>query len=220
MWYPWLSRASGCSRNGVQEFSFCLSPPRMAVLGAARGSPRFPGERRDCGAGLVLARLYGTHGRQAGRPSHHECLGSGVFSAKVAPHGRVPCGAFGQPASWVAEHRRPWGRMPRKTFWRGGGAPSSCAWSGWECPGKGWLRATAIPGDSEALLGLLTPRPRLLGKPWGSSVIPPARHGGPSKHRPRRWSRMSMEAMDRRTDRAVDGDCGQTAASSWLLGSS
>ena len=63
-----------------------------------------------------------------------------------------------------------------------------------------------VPGDIKALLGLPNPRPCLPDTPWGSSMIPPARHGGPSKRRPRRWSRMGMETMDRQTDRAVDGD--------------
>lgn len=122
------------------------------------------------------------------------------------PPGRVPSGARGRPASSVAGHRRPWGRVPRKTFWRGGGAPSSCAWSGREWSGEGGLRATTVPGDSEALLGLPNPPPCPLAMPWGSSMIPPAGHGGPSKRRPRRWSRMGMETMDGQTDRAVDGD--------------
>lgn len=70
--------------------------------------------------------------------------------------------------------------------------------------------ATVVPGDSQALLGLPDPLP---GTRWGSLMIPPAGHRGPSKRRPKRWSRMGMETMDGQTDRAVDGD----SAAEWLL---
>lgn len=54
--------------NGGQQFSFHLSPQGWLFVGAARDSPRFPGNRGECGAGLVLARLHGAQETRAGRP--------------------------------------------------------------------------------------------------------------------------------------------------------
>lgn len=80
-WCPWPSQAGGCTQNGGQEFFFCLSPRGWLSLGATRGSPRFPGDRRDCGAGLALARLRGAQERRAGRPHRRPTRGG---------RGRVP----------------------------------------------------------------------------------------------------------------------------------
>lgn len=217
---PGRARPVAAAKTGARSFPSAFLPEDGSFWGPHMVAPGSLGTggtagKGWCWPGCVEPRRDGQGDHTVTRPdmAGGECPGGGVLSAEVAPPGRVPSGAQGRPASSVAGHHHPWGSVLRKTFRRGGGAPSSCAWSGQECPGEGGLRATAVPGDSKALPGLPNPLPCLPGTPWGSSMIPPAGRGGPSKRRPRLWSRMGMEAMDGQTDRAVDGD----SAAEWLL---
>lgn len=186
--------------------------PRMALFGAARGSSRFPGDTRDCGAKPRRDRQGDhpvTQPRQSNwaagssMPRWHPQAGSSTALAATGELGGWAPPSPGQVAEEDVSER-------------------------WSCPvfehveqpgvprqgrGEGGLRATVVPGGSEALLGPMNPRLCPLATLQGSTAIPPAGRRATSEHRPRRGSKMGMETTDGQTDRAVDGD----RAAEWLL---
>lgn len=139
---PSLGVAPGlasAAKTGAGSFSFQLSP-RKAAAGAPGGAPGSLGTGGAAGRAAAGRAAWspGETGRETA-PSPDSAR-RGTAPARRGPRcrgghpGRVSSGARGRPASSVAGHHRPWGRVPRKTFRRGGGAASSLARSGRGCP--------------------------------------------------------------------------------------
>lgn len=187
-----------------------VAPGSLGTGGTAGQGWHWPGcaePRRDRQGDHIVARPDADEG---------ECLGSVVFNAEVVSPGRVPSGARGWPASSVAGHRRPWGRVPRKTFRRGGGAPSSCLWSGQECSGEDGLRSHRGPRGQPGSPGTAGPA---AGHAVGLLDDPSCRAQG-SQQAPAKALEQDGHGDNGRTDGQGCGWrlCGRMAASSWLLG--
>lgn len=212
--------------GGGQEFSFRLSPRGWLFSGAARGSPRFLGDRRECRAGRYWPgcgepRRDGQGDYAVARPdaAEGECPGGGVFSAEEAPPRPSPLWCS-RPASELG------GRAPPSL---GQGAEEDVL-ERWRCPifmcmewpgvvRRGWAAGHHGPRGQRGSPGTAEP------------AAVPAGHAMGLLDDPSCWARGSQQAPAEALEQDGHGDdgrtdgqgcgwrlCGQTAASSWLLG--